>query len=320
MKATRTHAASGAAVLEEGLVVSAHGRHVVIECADGSRRIAHPKGKRNEAVVGDRVLWQQTADEGRIERVQPRQNLFYRQDDVRTKSFAANLDQLLIFLAAEPEFSERQLARALIAAEAQGIPVRIGLNKHDLTAAFERAWHRLEPYRHMGYGVLPLCLNGNSSIHSETGLEALWPWLQGRRTLVLGPSGSGKSTLINAVIPGAKAETNSISSALNSGRHTTTTTQLYWTDDTRTTAVLDSPGFHEFGFHHIKSRELGQWMPDLRPHLGTCRFPNCTHRHEPGCAIISSIENASSTFQISASRYEIYAQLFDELDGLRHWR
>ena len=97
-------------------------------------------------------------DEGTIERVEPRRNLFYRQDEIRTKSFAANLDQVLILIAAEPEFSEHQLARALIAAEAERITPLIALNKSDLVEPFERAWSRLLPYQRMGYGVLPLSL------------------------------------------------------------------------------------------------------------------------------------------------------------------
>ena len=107
------------------------------------------------SVVGDRVAWSPTGDEGSIERVEVRRNLFYRQDEMRTKSFAANLDQILVLIAADPEFSERQLARALIAAEAEGIAMLIVLNKSDLQPAFGEAWARLESYRRMGATVLP---------------------------------------------------------------------------------------------------------------------------------------------------------------------
>ena len=93
----------------------------MVETPTGERLICHPRGKKSQAVVGDRVRWQKSEDEGTIEQVVPRRNLFYRQDEIRTKSFAANLDQVLILIAAEPEFSEHQLARALIAARAEGI-------------------------------------------------------------------------------------------------------------------------------------------------------------------------------------------------------
>jgi putative ribosome biogenesis GTPase RsgA len=111
-----------------------------VETPAGQRVICHPRGKKSQVVVGDRVLWLPSQDEGTIEKVEERRNLFYRQDEIRTKSFAANLDQVLILIAAEPEFSESQLARALIAAEAERIRPMIALNKSDLVEPFERAW------------------------------------------------------------------------------------------------------------------------------------------------------------------------------------
>lgn len=167
--------------LMEGTVVASHGRHCMVETADGERRICHPRGKKSHAVVGDRVLWQAPppgqGDEGTIEKVLERRNLFYRQDEIRTKSFAANLDQVLILIAAEPVFSESQLARALIAAEAEGIKPLIGLNKSDLVEPFARAWERLLPYRHMGagthYGVLPLSLALSSDVDRALLMEHL---------------------------------------------------------------------------------------------------------------------------------------------------
>jgi ribosome biogenesis GTPase / thiamine phosphate phosphatase len=291
--------------LHDGLVVAAHGRHCLVEATDGRRLLCHPRGKKNQVVVGDRVLWMSTGDEGSIEKVLPRRNLLYRQDEIRTKSFAANLDLVLVLLAAEPEFSERQLARALIAARAEGIPALIALNKQDLGAAFERAWDRLTPYRSMGEVVLPLSLRAERA----DALAALTPHLQGRTTLVLGPSGAGKSTLINRLVPEAQAQTGDISTALNSGRHTTTSTTWYWLDQERTSALIDSPGFQEFGLHHIEATRLAQLMPDFEPVLGACRFYNCTHLHEPGCAIRSAVQDG----RIGENRYRIYGELFEEL-------
>ncbi|MFT4242527.1 MAG: ribosome small subunit-dependent GTPase A [Acidovorax sp.] len=302
----------------EGLVVASHGRHCVVETPDGERRICHPRGKKSQAVVGDRVLWQPTQDEGTIEKVLPRRNLFYRQDDIRTKSFAANIDQVLILIAAEPVFSESQLARALIAAEAEGITPLIGLNKSDLTEPFARAWQRLLPYRHMAgssgpdsrhYGVLPLSLAESG----EVDRTALLQHLHGKATLVLGPSGAGKSTLINLLVPGATAQTGEISQALNSGKHTTTSTAWYWVDAARTTALIDSPGFQEFGLRHLAPADLARCMPDIGAHAGECKFYNCTHLHEPGCAVQLQVESASSPGTISASRYRVYSELFAEL-------
>lgn len=309
----------------DGLVVASHGRHCVVESADGERRICHPRGKKSQAVVGDRVLWLPAApghgrgqgDEGTIEKVQERRNLFYRQDEVRTKSFAANLDQVLILIAAEPVFSESQLARALIAAEAAQITPLIALNKSDLVEPFARAWARLWPYRHMGgeqdtrhhYRVLPLSLTESGAVDRG----ALLPLLAGKTTLVLGPSGAGKSTLVNLLVPGAAAQTGEISQALNSGRHTTTTTTLYWLDAQRTTALIDSPGFQEFGLRHLSTADLARCMPDIAAHAGGCRFYNCTHLHEPGCAVMAQVREGQDAGAISPQRYRIYGELFAEL-------
>lgn len=303
---------TAAPALESGLVVAGHGRHMLVEASDGRRLICHPRGKRNHAVVGDRVLWQGSHDEGTIERIEERRNLFYRQDEIRTKSFAANLDQVLVLIAADPEFSEMQLTRALIAAEAAGIAPLIALNKSDLVEPFERAWARLLPYQRMHYGVMPLCLR----LSAEVDREHLMRHLQGRTTLVLGPSGAGKSTLINLLVPGAAAQTGEVSRALNSGKHTTTSTTWYWVDAARTTALIDSPGFQEFGLHHIAPADLPRLMPDLRAHLGQCRFYNCTHLHEPGCAVLAALGREGDG-GVSPQRHRIYGELHAQLSETR---
>jgi ribosome biogenesis GTPase / thiamine phosphate phosphatase len=142
----------------------------------------------------------------------------------------------------------------------------------------------------------------------EGSRAALTPWLQDQRTFVLGPSGTGKSTLINLLVEDAQAQVGEISQALNSGRHTTTTTQWYWTDATRTTALIDSPGFQQFGLGQIAAADLWRFMPDLREHA-ECRFANCSHVHEPGCGVRAAVEQGL----ISASRYRIYGEILEEL-------
>ena len=304
---------------QAGLVVAGFGRHVLVEKADGERVICHPRGKKGQAVVGDRVRWLPSEDEGTIEKVEPRDNLFYRQDELRTKSFAANLDQVLILMAAEPEFSENQLTRALIAAEATGIRPVIALNKSDLTEPFGRAWAKLAPYRAMGYQMLSLAIKPKAEDDpGQTSVQSLMPLMQGKKTLVLGPSGAGKSSLTNLLIPHAQVLTAEISQALNSGKHTTTSTTLYWIDAGRSTALIDSPGFQEFGLHHIEPMHLAGYMPDLKAHAQHCKFYNCTHLHEPGCGVIAELNRSDSASSISASRYRLYGELFAELSQTRY--
>ena len=303
--------------LLKGLIVANYGRHFLVEASDGKRLICHSRGKKSQGVVGDRVLWKASEDEGTIEKIEARRNLFYRQDEIRTKSFAANLDQVLILVAAEPEFSSSQLSRALIAAEAEHITPIIALNKSDLVEPFERAWAWLRPYRHMRYGVLPLSLKRSPEVDRAELLKLL----QGKTTLVLGPSGAGKSTLINLLAPGALAQTGEISQALSAGKHTTTSTTWYWVDPEKTTALIDSPGFQEFGLNHIDPAQLAAYMPDIRPHVANCKFYNCTHLHEPGCGVISAvlpIESTDSPRGISLNRYKIYSELFAELSQKRY--
>jgi ribosome biogenesis GTPase len=301
--------------LEPGLIVANYGRHFLVEALQGNRLICHSRGKKSQGVVGDKVLWKASQDEGTIEKIEPRRNLFFRQDDVRTKSFAANLDQVLILIAAEPEFSSSQLSRALIAAEAQHIKPLIVLNKSDLVVPFERAWNWLLPYRNMAYDVLPLSLQGGS----DAELDVLLQQLTGKTSLILGPSGAGKSTLINRLIPGALAQTGSLSQALNSGKHTTTSTTWYWLDENKSSALIDSPGFQEFGLNHIDVAQLVSYMPDLKPHVANCKFYNCSHLHEPGCGVIAAVKSDLSPYSICVNRYKIYSDLYAELSQIRNY-
>lgn len=294
---------------ESGLVVAAHGRQVLVETAEGRRVLCQTRGKKSELVVGDRVRWMPTGDGGVVEELEPRRNLMFRQDEWRTKSFAANLDLLLVLVAGEPVFSESQLTRALIAAQAAGIQACIGLNKVDLPAA-AAARTRLAPYVAMGVQVVELALKHDTDLARAT----LLPLLQGRTTLVLGASGMGKSTLINLLVPAAAVRVGEISQALQSGRHTTTSTTLYWLDESRSAALIDSPGFQEFGLRQVTAEQLASLMPDYAAALGHCRFYNCSHRHEPGCGV----REAAARGEISSSRQRIYGDLFEELSRSRN--
>ena len=296
-------------VAANGLVVAAHGRHCMVEADDGSRRLCHSRGKKSQCVVGDRVHWQDSGDEGVIDKVAERRNLLFRQDEWRSKSFAANLSQLMVLVGTEPMHAEQQLARAMIAAESAGIPALIVLNKIDLPG-LALARERLAPYVAMGVTVLEMALKTDGA----AALALIAPYLAGKSSLVLGPSGAGKSTLINRMVPSAKAQVGEISLALNAGRHTTTTTTWYWLDEARQTALIDSPGFQEFGLRQLQPTDLARLMPDIRAHADHCRFHNCSHLHEPGCGVREALARG----EISPSRHRIYEALFAEL-GQTKW-
>ncbi|MGF6994934.1 ribosome small subunit-dependent GTPase A [Paraburkholderia sp. GAS32] len=289
-----------------GLVIAAHGRHYLVAPEDGSPMLqCFPRGKRSEVAVGDRVIYEPTsADQGVIVEIGERRNLLYRSDQYKSKLFAANLDQLLIVLATEPHFSEDLLGRALVAAEANELKPLIVLNKIDVTGALEGARRRLEPYRALGYTVVEVSIK----TQPDAARPALLEHLQGHSTLLLGQSGMGKSTLVNLLIPDAEVATREISTALNSGRHTTTFTRLYPLPGADGGALIDSPGFQEFGLHHLTEGRLERAFPEFRPLLPNCRFYNCHHLQEPGCAILEAVADGG----IRRERHALYAQLVHE--------
>lgn len=289
--------------IETGLVTASHGRSFRVEMSDGEIVEASARGKRTDIVCGDHVKVRRlNAEQAVIEGTDTRRSLLYRQDDWRTKLVAANVTQVIIVLAAFPSYSDEFLGRCLLACEAEHIEPLILLNKNDLPQA-EAARNTLQLYRQLGYRQLEL-----SALQS---IEPLRPYLRGHTTVLIGQSGMGKSTIINALLPDANVRTGNISTALDSGKHTTTHATLYHLDSD--SDIIDSPGMQEFGLKQIVATDLAAHFPEMRPLLGGCRFANCRHLSEPNCAIKAAV----AAQQIGERRYALYSRVAQELAASR---
>ncbi|OAM31099.1 MULTISPECIES: ribosome small subunit-dependent GTPase A [Eikenella] len=282
-------------------IITSYGRRFIVRTPHGQTFEATTRKKRVDFACGDQVhITPVNGEQAVIEDFLPRRSLLYRQDAWKTKLIAANVSQLLIVLAAVPTPSEPLLQRALLAAEAAGIRAVIVLNKTDLPETAQ--WRgKLAFYEGLGYPVL--------AVSAVRDAAALLPVLSGHTNILLGQSGMGKSTLINALLGQSIARTNDISSALDSGKHTTTHAQLY--DLNNHTHIIDSPGLQEFGLHHLQVASLLHYFPDMRHLIGQCKFHNCTHRQEPGCAVKAAAEAG----QIRPDRLQLLQQLTDELSA-----
>ncbi len=281
-------------------ITANYGRRFSVRTLSGCLYEANTRGKRVDFACGDWVrITPLNREQAVIEELLPRQSLLYRQDAYRSKLIAANVTLLVIVTAAVPAPSEMLLQRALLAAEAADIRMLIAVNKSDLPQS--AAWlEKLAFYQTLGYPLLPLC--------ALEGADALKPLLAGETAILLGQSGMGKSTLVNALLGFDAARTGEISAALDSGRHTTTHARLYDLDNGG--KLIDSPGLQEFGLHHLERTELLQYFPDLRHLAGQCRFHNCSHRAEPGCALKAAADSGA----VRAERLAFLQKLSDELD------
>lgn len=280
-----------------------HGKHFLVETADG-RYDCVTRGKKGGIACGDRVEIKPTGrDAGVIEKQLPRDNLLYRSDRFHTKLLAANVDQVFVVTAAVPTPDPGLLDRCLVACAAAGIPAAIVVNKTDLPET--SAWlERLRAYEPLGYPVIPLA--------AKADVTPLAKCLAGRTSILVGASGVGKSTLINALVPEAEIATQEVSEALDTGRHTTTHTRLYRLPGGG--ALIDSPGMQEFALGHLDQADLQAAFPEFHPLIGQCRFYNCRHLREPGCAILAAVEDG----RIARQRWRCYEALCRELDQAAH--
>ena len=298
---------AGAAGQFEARVVASYGRHFMVEAEAGRLLEAQRRGKRGDVVIGDRVACRHAAaGQAAIEAVLPRRSLLMRADRERSKALAANVDRVVVVFAPRPAFSERFVWRALLAAAAAGIAPLAVLNKTDLDdeGAGRRALQRLAALGHATVAVSAKTAPGEAR-------AALAAVLAGSSNLMVGQSGMGKSTLINLLAPQANARTQEYSVRLNVGRQTTSASRLFALDGGGD--IIDTPGFQAFGLAHLGIATLAASMPDFAPYLGHCRFGDCRHLNEPGCAVRAAVADGA----IDAARHAFYAELATEEEASR---
>ncbi|MGA7179898.1 MAG: ribosome small subunit-dependent GTPase A [Thiobacillaceae bacterium] len=283
--------------------MAAHGRRFIVESPGGNRTECATRGRKSDAVCGDQVEFSVTSPgAGVIDRILPRSSLFYRSDRFHTKAIAANVTLVVIVAAPVPSFSVELIQRCLVAAESQQLSALILLNKSDLPEHHE-AYRRLQPLSDLGYPLIGVCATQD--------VAKLRSAIEGHTSLLVGQSGMGKSTLLNALVPNVQARTREISHFLDSGKHTTSHSELYRLSET--TSLIDSPGLQEFALAHLDQAALEQAFPDFRPFLGKCRFRDCHHTAEPDCALT----NAVAEGLIAKERLKLFRLLLAESSSHR---
>ncbi len=318
-KSSKAKPKKDSAQLIQGVVIRALGHHFDVRTSieendtiehhirqcEVRGRLRQEKSKDTLVAVGDRVwVLPNGPDKGLIERIDERQSVLSRQqagvsvpaEDV----ILANPDQaMVVFSIRQPEPHLRMLDRFLVLAEANELPTIICVNKMDLADGKEAA-ERFGLYASMGYRVI------YASAESGEGITELENALIDRITVVTGPSGVGKSSLINVIDPTLNLEVGDLRDFMNKGKHTTRTAQLLPLPFGDETYIADTPGIRELGLYDIDTADLGFYFKDMEPYVNDCRFPSCTHDHEPGCAVRAAVDAG----QIDSERYESYLRLF----------
>jgi ribosome biogenesis GTPase len=264
-----------------GVVIAMFRRHYAVRLPDGTVLECVLKGRRTTPACGDQVRVARVAGGGAIESIEPRRNLVYRSDAFKEKLIAANVTLVVGVVAPDLPVDFELVDRWTVAAEAERCRFLLVANKSD-HPSFPVLLARTAPYRRLGYDVLEL-----SAVRD---ISPILPLLAGEHSVLVGQSGMGKSTILNAVTPAAAARVGTISTALASGRHTTTETSLHLLpDDPAGGWIVDAPGMKAFGLAHLDPGDIASAFVEIRPLLGQCRFRDCRHDREPGCAIREAV-------------------------------
>ena len=288
------------------MVLVSYGSTGLVELPDGERRPCKFKRSVGRPLCGDRVtVGEADTESAVVTAIQPRANEFVRVGPRgRKQPIAANLDQVCIVLAPAPEPSRDLVERYLVAVHSLGIRPVLVLNKTELMATAPLAEHspllRLDAYRELGYPVV------ETSCKGPPGIEGLPERLSEKINILVGQSGVGKSSLANALLPDLSLQTNALSRVTGKGTHTTTTTVMYALPCGG--RLIDSPGVWEYGLWAMTAQELAEGFVEFRPLHGCCRFNDCRHAGEPGCAIRTAVEQG----EILAWRYQSYLRLLEQ--------
>lgn len=286
-----------------GQVIESFGRQINVENEEGIITRCHLRANLDNPVAGDRVIWQQGPEAGVIVAIEERRSLLSRPDfNGQPKSIAANIDQMLIVVAAQPPVYANLIDRYLVAAEAHGLDALIVQNKADIPLDADTQ-SMLQTYEQTGYRLLRV-----SSKNGE-GLIELKAALRDAISIFVGQSGVGKSSLVNALLPEANTAVGELSHAADKGRHTTTTARLFHFPDGGD--LIDSPGIREFGVQNLDRTAVERGFREFQPFIDQCRFRDCRHESEPDCGLRAALERGD----ISPARLQSYRQIIAEIEG-----
>lgn len=294
---------------QEGLVIAQYGTQVDVESAltPSLNKRCFLRANLGSIVTGDNVVWRDSEREGVVVSVLPRRSQLARPDSFgNMKIVAANIDRMLITVAPQPEPHANLIDRYLVVAETLGLNAILLINKMDLFTGGQKQKLQdlLLGYRDLGYPVMEI------SAHTGAGLNELTAVLSEGTSVFVGQSGAGKSSIIQTLLPDETIKIGELSEQVNKGRHTTTNSQLYHFPNGG--HCIDSPGIREFGLWHMEAGEVAAGFKEFQPFLGGCRFRDCRHKADPGCAL----KQAVTENQISTARFDSYMRIVDSLDAV----
>lgn len=291
--------------IESGTVVTQYGKQLLVEDRFGDVHECVSRRTVDKLVCGDRIQWQNSSQGcGVIVAREPRSSELGRPNyQGRVRVIAANIDYILVVVAPEPKLDEDLINRYLLAAELTHIPSVLVVNKIDLLSAGELSalQQQLKVYQQLNIDVLYV------SSKKKTGFEQFSHYFTDHLAIVVGQSGVGKSSIIKTLLPKTDIRVGSISSRSKLGKHTTTAAQLYRVDGRG--GLVDSPGIREFGVGHISPDNIALGFVEFKSYLGQCKFNDCRHQHEPGCAVKEAVANAF----IDRRRYDSYLRILKSL-------